>query len=139
MAEDELFVPAHRGVDFREVLGRTIDNGLKGSLWKAPTLGWAFSLMAGMSIGIAQGALERFLQRSSGRPIRGTTYKNQLEATLSREGADQVATLRSDGWFVDEAVGRSMEALAQTLAVSQRVADFIRNSGLPQQHVMPEQ
>ena len=39
--------------------------------------------MAGMSIGIAQGALERFLERSSGRPIRGTTYKNQLDAPLT--------------------------------------------------------
>ena len=39
--------------------------------------------MAGMSIGIAQGALERFLERSKGRSIRGTTYKNQLEAPLT--------------------------------------------------------
>jgi alkylation response protein AidB-like acyl-CoA dehydrogenase len=39
--------------------------------------------MAGMSIGIAQGALERFIERSAGRPIRGTTYKNQLEAPLT--------------------------------------------------------
>jgi alkylation response protein AidB-like acyl-CoA dehydrogenase len=46
-------------------------------------LGWAFSLMAGMSIGLAQGALERFIERSAGRPIRGTTYKNQLEAPLT--------------------------------------------------------
>ncbi len=83
LAGDELFVPDYRGVDFREIAGATIDNGLKGSLWKAPSLGWAFSLMAGMSIGIAQGALDRFLERSAGRPIRGTTYKNQLEAPLT--------------------------------------------------------
>jgi alkylation response protein AidB-like acyl-CoA dehydrogenase len=80
---DELFVPDYRGVDFRDIVGGSLDNGLKGSLWKAPSLGWAFSLMAGMSIGIAQGALERFLERSAGRPIRGTTYKNQLEAPLT--------------------------------------------------------
>jgi alkylation response protein AidB-like acyl-CoA dehydrogenase len=36
-----------------------------------------------MSIGIAQGALDRFIERSAGRPIRGTTYKNQLEAPLT--------------------------------------------------------
>jgi alkylation response protein AidB-like acyl-CoA dehydrogenase len=83
LAHDELFVPDYRGVDFRDIAGGTLDNGLKGSLWKAPTLGWAFSLMAGMSIGIAQGALERFLERSAGRPIRGTTYKNQLDAPLT--------------------------------------------------------
>ncbi|MFE6365795.1 acyl-CoA dehydrogenase family protein [Streptomyces sp. NPDC057806] len=80
LAQDELFVPNYRGVDFRHIVAGTIDNGLKGSLWKAPSLGWAFSLMAGMSIGLAQGALERFLERSAGRPIRGTSYKDQLAA-----------------------------------------------------------
>jgi alkylation response protein AidB-like acyl-CoA dehydrogenase len=83
LAGEELFVPEYRGVDFREIAGGSLDNGLKGSLWKAPSLGWAFSLMAGMSIGIAQGALDRFLERSAGRPIRGTTYKNQLDAPLT--------------------------------------------------------
>jgi alkylation response protein AidB-like acyl-CoA dehydrogenase len=83
LAGDELFVPDYRGVDFRDITGGSLDNGLKGALWKAPSLGWAFSLMAGMSIGIAQGALDRFLERSAGRPIRGTTYKNQLEAPLT--------------------------------------------------------
>lgn len=83
LAGDELFVPAYRGVDFGEISRASIDSGLEGSLWQAPTLGWAFSTMAGMSIGIAQGALERFLERSAGRPIRGTTYKNQLDAPLT--------------------------------------------------------
>lgn len=83
LVTDELFVPDYRGVDFRDIVGGSRDSGLKGSLWKAPSLGWAFSLMAGMSIGIAQGALERFLERSAGRPIRGTTYKNQLDAPLT--------------------------------------------------------
>ena len=83
LASDELFVPDHRGIDFREVTGAVHSNGLQGSLWKAPALGWSFSLMAGMSIGLAQGALERFIERSAGRPIRGTSYKNQLEAPLT--------------------------------------------------------
>lgn len=83
LADDELFVEEYRGVDFREIAAGSLENGLSGSLWKAPTLGWAFTTMAGMSIGIAQGALDRFLERSSGRPIRGTTYKNQLEAPLT--------------------------------------------------------
>ena len=80
---DELFVPAYRGVDFRDVAGGSLDSGVKGSLWKVPSLGWAFSTMAGMSIGIAQGALERFLERSAGRAIRGTTYKDQLQAPIT--------------------------------------------------------
>lgn len=66
-------------------------------------------------------------------------WKGQLEVTLTHEADSLVETLRSDGWFVDEAVGRDLGALANTLAVSQRVADFIRNSGLPQQHMIPEQ
>lgn len=80
---DELFVPDHQGVDFRTITAGTADSGLAGSLWKAPTLGWSFATMAGMSIGLAQGALERFLERSAGRPLRGTTYTNQLEAPLT--------------------------------------------------------
>ena len=80
---EEFFVPDYRCVDFRTVTSGALDNGLKGDLWKAPTLGWSFSLMAGMSIGLAQGALARFLERSGGRPIRGTSYKNQLEAPLT--------------------------------------------------------
>ena len=75
--------PAYRGVDFRDVAGGSLDSGVKGSLWKVPSLGWAFSTMAGMSIGIAQGALERFLERSAGRAIRGTTYKDQLQAPIT--------------------------------------------------------
>ena len=83
LESEELFVPDYRAVDFRDITSARIENGLKGDLWKAPTLGWAFSLMAGMSIGLAQGALARFLERSGGRPIRGTSYKNQLEAPLT--------------------------------------------------------
>src|SRR5438132_1230067 len=64
--------------------------------------------------------------------------KGDLEVTLTHEPDSLVATLRSDGWFVDEAVGKDVESLSATLAVSQRLTDFIRNSGLPQQHMMPE-
>lgn len=80
---DDLFVPEYQGVDFRDITAGAFESGLAGSLWKAPTLGWSFTTMAAMSIGIAQGALARFLERSAGRPLRGTTYKNQLEAPLT--------------------------------------------------------
>ena len=65
-------------------------------------------------------------------------YRLQLEVTLTHEDSSLVATLRSDGFFVDEAVGGDVESLAKTLSLSQRVADFIRNSGLPQQRFIPE-
>src|SRR5205085_4262704 len=64
--------------------------------------------------------------------------KGDLEVTLTHEPDSLVATLRSDGWFVDVAVGKDVESLSATLAVSQRLTDFIRNSGLPQQHMVPE-
>ena len=83
LIEGEVFAPDYRGVVFADILSGKIDNGLAGALWKTPTLGWSFALMAGMSVGIAQGALDRFIERSAGRPIRGTTYKNQLEAPLT--------------------------------------------------------
>ncbi|HEY5677974.1 MAG TPA: hypothetical protein VIR81_14370, partial [Myxococcales bacterium] len=65
-------------------------------------------------------------------------YHRELEVTLTREGEQLVATLRSDGFFVDEALGPSPEVIARTLAVSARVAEFIRNSGLPVQHPVPD-
>jgi hypothetical protein len=65
-------------------------------------------------------------------------YRLQLEVTLTHEGPSLVATLRSDGFFVDEAVGEDVETLARTLAVSERVKDFIHNSGVPQQWYIPE-
>jgi hypothetical protein len=64
-------------------------------------------------------------------------YKGQLDVFLTHEPDAVVATLRSDGWFVDEAVGPDLATLVETLAVSQRVTDFIRNSGLPQQKNIP--
>ena len=83
LVKDELFVPEHRCVPFTDIIAGTRDHGLKGTIWQAPTLGWAFSLMTGLSIGLAEGALQRFLERSAGRPIRGTTYENQLEAPMT--------------------------------------------------------
>src|SRR5947209_7881649 len=84
---------------------------------------------------------DEFARALSGRGFHIVDHdpgKLQLDVTLSREGDLQVATMRSDGWFVDEAVGADPETLARTLALSQRIADFIRNSGLPQQHMAPD-
>lgn len=83
LAKVELFVPDYRCMDFSTVVSGAIDHGLKGAIWHAPTAGMAFSLMGGMSIGLAQGALQRFLERSAGRPIRGTAYQDQLAAPLT--------------------------------------------------------
>jgi hypothetical protein len=69
-------------------------------------------------------------------------YHKELELKVdllqAPQGSVAVATLRSDGFFVDEvrAHGGGDEAavaLAKTLATSQAMADFVRNNGLPQQ------
>ncbi|QYE37120.1 hypothetical protein KZX46_22270 (plasmid) [Polymorphobacter sp. PAMC 29334] len=154
--EAELFVPEHRAIDFRDVTGRKLDSGLAGSLWQVPTLGWAFSLMSGMSVGIAEGALERFLDRSEGRPIRGTTYKNQLEAPLTHlllaevhskikaakliamanaEETDRLGQLAADGTPAEPAYMQKFSArvLVETAYAAKWCAEAIeilqRNSG----------
>jgi hypothetical protein len=62
-------------------------------------------------------------------------YHEELEVTVSTQGPVAIATLRSDGFFVDEerATGNDTAALAKALAMSSAMADFVRNGGLPQQ------
>lgn len=62
-------------------------------------------------------------------------YHEELEVTVSTQGPVAIATLRSDGFFVDEerATGNDTAALAKALAMSSAIADFVRNGGLPQQ------
>ena len=70
-------------------------------------------------------------------------YHEDLEVTLTvartPENFVVMATLRSDGFFIDEAhapfdgTDAALATLARTLAVSQGTADFVRNSGTPQQ------
>ncbi|WP_168708377.1 MULTISPECIES: acyl-CoA dehydrogenase family protein [unclassified Rhodococcus (in: high G+C Gram-positive bacteria)] len=116
LSQGKLVVPDYRVVDFRDVTGGILDSGLTGSLWKAPTLGWAFSLMAGMSVGIARGALDRFLERSSGRPIRGTTYKNQLEAPLTHLMLTEVHTKIQSAALMAQANAAETDRLGELAA-----------------------
>jgi hypothetical protein len=76
-------------------------------------------------------------------------YHEDLEITLSiaraPEGVIAMATLRSDGFFIDEArvpldgTDAAVATLARTLAISQGMADFVRNSGTPQQKALSGQ
>ena len=116
LAGEELFVPAHRGLDFREITSGAHDSGLEGSLWHTPSLGWAFSTMAGMSLGLAQGALERFLERSDGRPIRGTTYKNQLDAPLTHLMLAEVHTKIQSATLMARANAEETDRLGELAA-----------------------
>jgi alkylation response protein AidB-like acyl-CoA dehydrogenase len=121
LAEDETLVPDYRAVVFADILTGTFENGLNGSLWKAPTLGWSFSLMAGMSIGIAQGALERFIERSAGRPIRGTTYKNQLEAPLTHLMLAEVHSKLRSALLMTRANAEETDRIGALLAAGESV------------------
>ena len=51
--------------------------------------------------------------------------------------AGRIATLSSDGYFVDEIRGDDPREIAQRLARSKRVADFVRDSGTVQQRENP--
>lgn len=130
LAGDELLVPDHRGVDFRDIAAGAIESGLAGSLWKVPSLGWAFSTMAGMSIGIARGALDRFLERSSGRPIRGTTYTNQLEAPLTHLMLAEVhAKIRSASLMAEANADETDRLGALAAAGTPADPDFMQRFG----------
>ena len=117
LTEEELFVPDYRVVVFSDITSQALDNGLKGSLWKAPSLGWAFSLMGAMSIGIAQGALERFVERSAGRPIRGTAYKNQVEAPLTHLMLAEVHSKIRSATLIARANAEETDRLGELAAV----------------------
>jgi hypothetical protein len=88
-------------------------------------------------------AFSEALAREGFHVVAHPPAHEQLEVTLSlAQTADAtvaVATLRSDGFFVDEARapfdgdGATAATLARTLAVSQNMGDFVRNSGTPQQ------
>jgi N-formylglutamate amidohydrolase len=109
------------------------------------------SELASRDLTIADGGLHPALRQEFSQALaaEGFTivahppYHEELEVTLNvvrtAEAAVAVATLRSDGFFVDEARAplegndSTAAALARTLAVSQSMADFVRNSGTPQQ------
>ena len=119
LVKEELFVPEHRCLPFPEIIAGAHDHGLKGTIWQAPTLGWAFSLMAGMSIGLAEGALERFLDRSAGRPIRGTTYKNQLEAPMTHLLLAEVYSKIRSATLIARANAEQTDRYGVTIAAGQ--------------------
>ena len=94
-------------------------------------------------------AFVRALAREGFAVVAHPPFHEDLEVTLSiaraPEGVIAMATLRSDGFFVDEArvpldgSDAAVATLARTLAISQGMADFVRNSGTPQQKAVSGQ
>ena len=90
--------------------------------------------LAAWPVSVHDPALAAEFERAGFKVVERPPYKGELELRL--QGG--VYTLRSDGFFVDEAVGPDVGSLAGTLARSARVKEFCQNSGLPQQHALPE-
>src|SRR5438067_3703088 len=88
--------------------------------------------LAAWPVSVADPVLRKAMAEAGFNAVDRPPYRRELELTV----ADGVATLRSDGFFVDEVRGEPA-AIADALAASPRVAEFVRNSGLPQQHDMP--
>lgn len=117
--------PAERPLTRREIGSRdlsVVDDGAEGGLAEA------------FAVALAQQGF---------RIVNHPAYHGELEVSLATQRSPQgpvaVATLRSDGFFVDEArahLDRGDAAaawLAKTLAISERMAEFVRNSGTPEQ------
>jgi hypothetical protein len=90
--------------------------------------------LAAWPVSAADPLLREALAEAGFAAVARPPYKGELE--LSREG--DLFILRSDGFFVDEVRGAPREAV-EALAASRRVAEFVRNSGLPQQRDLPIQ
>jgi hypothetical protein len=69
--------------------------------------------------------------------VQRKPWRQELQLVVEREGGGLRGTLRSDGYFVDQVVAPDAPTLAERLASSQRVAEFVRNSGTPQQRMHP--
>ncbi|MER5868014.1 acyl-CoA dehydrogenase family protein [Kitasatospora sp. NPDC002040] len=93
----DLFVPAHRVVTFDEppadVAGAEVPAVAEAGTGRAYGLyGFLFSQAVGTFLGIAQGALELFLERLPGRGISYTSYTDQAQHPLTQI---QIATAAS--------------------------------------------
>ena len=88
--------------------------------------------LAAWPVSVTDPMLRKAMMEAGFNAVERPPYKGELQLTV----VDGIGTLRSDGFFVDEVTG-GPDAIAEALAASQRVAEFVRNSGLPQQHPMP--
>src|SRR4051812_11685005 len=83
-------------------------------------------------VSVADPILREAMSKAGFNAVARPPYHTELEL----KAVGNVATLRSDGFFVDEVRG-DPAVIADALAHSQRVAEFVRNSGTPQQREMP--
>jgi len=82
-------------------------------------------------VSVADPVLRQAMSDAGFNAVARPPYHTELELTVVCD----VATLRSDGFFVDEVRG-DPATIAEALAHSDNVAWFVRNSGTPQQKAM---
>jgi hypothetical protein len=89
---------------------------------------------AAYEITVTDTALAAALSAAGFAVVKHPTHTVELEAIVSTAGGQEVVTLRSDGFFIDEvrAAPGDVDALVRAVANSQALADFVHNSGTPQ-------
>jgi hypothetical protein len=88
--------------------------------------------LAAWPVSVPDPALREAMSRAGFNAVARAPYKSEL--LLNQ--VDGLATLTSDGYFVDEVRG-APDTVADRLAASRRVAEFVRNSGTVQQRDLP--
>jgi hypothetical protein len=78
-------------------------------------------------------ALAQAMARQGFEVVSHPAYREDLTLRY----ADGLAVLRSEGYFVDQVRGDDYEQIAERLARSRRVAEFVRNSGTVEQRSVP--
>ena len=88
--------------------------------------------LSAWAVSVPDPALREAMTNDGFVAVARPPYKGDLALAV----VNGVATLTSDGYFVDEVSGDAA-AIAQALAHSRRVAEFVRNSGTVEQRDLP--
>lgn len=88
--------------------------------------------LAAYPVSVADPALREAMARAGFTVVERPPYKGELQLIVSGD----TGTLRSDGFFVDEVHG-DPASIAEQLAASQRVVEFVQMSGTVEQRQMP--
>jgi alkylation response protein AidB-like acyl-CoA dehydrogenase len=82
---DAVFVPEHRLLPLADVMQGKMASiaNAQSTLWRSAPGAFLFAAGLAVSVGLAQGALELFLERLPGRGITYSTYPSQLDAPIT--------------------------------------------------------
>jgi alkylation response protein AidB-like acyl-CoA dehydrogenase len=82
---EEVFVPSHRVLALAAQMSLEIASvrNRGADYWRVPAVSFLIGQAAGAPVGIAQGALEAFMERLPGRSITYTDYASQAQAPVT--------------------------------------------------------